>query len=139
MTRYNRNVKFTWMALAGAVLLLAGCNRGLESTEAVRQGIIDHLATRSGLDVGSMQIDVTSVNFRKDEADATVSFRPKGGGGGAPMQMNYTLERKDNRWVVKTRRDSGANPHGGMPGQQPGAMPQGHPPVPPPEPSGTKQ
>ena len=54
-----------------------------------------------------------------------VSFRPKGGGGGAPMQMNYTLERKDNRWVVKARRDTGANPHGGMPGEQPGAMPQG--------------
>jgi hypothetical protein len=41
------------------------------------------------------------------------------------MQMQYTLERKGDRWVVKGRRDSGGLPHGGTPG----AMPPGHPPT----------
>jgi hypothetical protein len=43
------------------------------------------------------------------------------------MQMQYTLEKKGGRWVVKGKRESGMSPHnGGTPG---GAMPQGHPPA----------
>lgn len=117
-------MKPVWSAGVVVLSFLAGCNRGIESKEAVRQGIIDHLSSRSGLDVKSMQIDVTSVSFRKDEADAVVSFRPKGApSGNAGMQMNYTLERKGNRWVVKGRRDSGMSPHGGMGNPPAGMMP----------------
>jgi hypothetical protein len=124
------------LGIASAVLaLLCSCHRGIENTEAIRQGVIDHLASRAGLDVGQMQIDITSVSFRKDEADATVSIRPKGStSSGGGMQMNYTLERKDNRWVVKSRREAGS-PHGAG-GEAPagGQLPQGHPPVPEPKP-----
>jgi hypothetical protein len=97
---------------------------------------MDYLAQRTDLNMKMMQVDVTSVSFRQDEADATVSFRPKGAAGGG-MQMRYTLERQDGRWVVKGKGHSGAGqephgkvPPGGMPGagQSPhGAMPGGMP------------
>ena len=115
-----------------AALLLTGCSRGTDNKEAVRQGVLEHLSTRAGLDVKSMQVDVVSVSFRENEADAVVSFRPKGTtDAGAGMQMNYTLEKQGARWVVKAKRDSGASPHGGMPAGTPpgGQMPPGHPPA----------
>lgn len=99
------------------------CGRGIQNEAAVRQGVIDYLSTRSDLNISQMQVDVTSISFRQNEADATVSFRPKGGEASSGMQMRYTLERKSNRWVVKGR---GAGPHGQ---QMPGAPPAGHPPV----------
>ncbi len=139
---YNRTVKLKGLALAAAVLLTLGCSKEIQSKEAVRQAVIDHLSARKGLDVGSMQIEVTSVQFRDKEADATLSFRPKGSTEPeSGMQMNYTLEQQGNRWVVKSRAETGGSPHGGveMPSSPPGetpAMPEGHPPMtaPPPAP-----
>jgi hypothetical protein len=130
------------VVLLFAGILLLGCgNREMQNESAVRQGVLDYLSRRSDLNLNSMQVDVTSVSFRQDEADAVVSFRPKGSGGSG-MQMRYTLERKGNQWVVKGkgRAQTGQAPHGmgqmpGGAGQMPGAMPQGselppgHPPV----------
>ena len=126
---YNQTVKSFLLFLCAGVLFLGGCSRGLETKEAVRQGVIDHLAKRSGINVGSMQVDVTSVSFRGNEADATVSFRAKGGGAGQGMTMNYTLEKKGNAWVVKSRSDAGGSPHGSMGAPGGGQMPSGHPPI----------
>ena len=134
-------------------MLLAGCSKASEDSSAVRQGVIDYLSSRSGLDVNSMDIEVTSVQFHDGQADATVSFHAKGSSDpAAGMQMQYTLERAGNRWVVKNKAGSGAHsgagdsPQGGAmpqsempPGHPPtgampqGAMPQGHPPVSEPE------
>jgi hypothetical protein len=129
-------VKISIGAILAAALLLAGCGRGVDNKEAVRQGVLDHLSTRAGLDLKSMQVEVASVSFRQNEADAMVSFRPKGAtDASAGMQIQYTLEKKGNRWVVKGKRDSGTAPHGGAPGSMPGgsmpggAMPPGHPPA----------
>ena len=146
--RYNQEVKQVVLLLAG-LAVLAGCNRGgIENKEAVRQGVIDYLAGRTSLNISSMDVSVTSVTFKGDEADATVTFAPRGAtGAGQGMSMRYTLERKGNRWVVKGRGDSGnhgrgmgadpANPHSAMPPMPGGAgspspsgeMPPGHPPV----------
>jgi hypothetical protein len=113
----------------------------METKEAVRQGVVDHLSSRTGLSVASMQIDVLSVEFRGKEAVAMVSFKPKGGGEG--MQMPYTLERKGDRWIVKGRPGSGSgNPHGGaaMPDNSGSmGMPAGHPPLPKTAPPETKK
>jgi len=84
-----------------------------------------------------MDVGVTNVIFRKDEADATVSFSPKGSKPGAGMVMHYTLQLQGSRWVVKGRTEAGnphggagsANPHGGM--GDAGALPPGHPAIPP--------
>jgi len=102
---------------------------------------MDYLATRQGLNLGSMNVSVVSMVFRQDEVDATVQFTPKGGNGGG-LSIQYVLQRKGNRWVVKPRAnagknphgDMGANPHGGM--EMPetnGELPPGHPPIPPPD------
>ena len=132
--------------LAPLVLLvaLAGCSRDIRNEQAVRQAVIDYLSSRPGLNVGSMTVNVTSVIFRKDEADATVSFVPKGSGASAGMTIRYVLELKGNRWVVKPRANAGNNPHGAsgpnphgstMPapdgGSPAGTLPPGHPQVPP--------
>jgi hypothetical protein len=134
------------IALLATVLVLAGCSRGVENKEAVRQAVMDYLAKRTNLNMGSMTVEVTSVTFKGNEADATVAFAPKGSGAGSGMSLRYILERQGNRWVVKGR--AGAGGHGaGMPGMQGGAqqmpggagagaqappageMPAGHPPV----------
>jgi hypothetical protein len=118
---------------AAVLAALAGCGGNVHSTEAVRQGVVDHLAARKNLDLdlSSMEVTVTSVSFRENEADATVSFRPKGGGAASGMSMRYTLERKGNRWMVKSKAESGSMPHGsGMQeGGASGQLPAGHPPV----------
>jgi hypothetical protein len=123
------------------ILLLCACGGNIHNAEAVRQGVIDHLSGRKNLelDLSSMDLQVTSVSFRENEADATVSFTPKGGAAAA-MSMRYTLERKGNHWVVKTKSEAGASPHGaGAPEGAPGGgqLPPGHPPVqqPPPAPA----
>ncbi len=118
------------VALVLAALALAACNRGMENKEAVRQGIIDYLANRKNLNVASMNVEVSSVTFKGNEAEATVSFAPKEGGGQG-MTMRYVLEKQGGRWVVKGRGDSGQG-HGGampMPAPAPGQMPPGHPPA----------
>jgi hypothetical protein len=112
---------------------LAACSRDIQNEAAVRQGVMDYLSTRSNLNVSQMQVEVTSVSFRQNEADATVSFRSKGGAATSGIEIRYTLERKGGRWVVKGR---GTGAHGQMP--MPG-MPAGHPPMGPGEPSGTKK
>ncbi len=125
-------------------LALAGCKHDIRNENAVRQGVLDYLASRPNLNLGSMNVQVTSVVLRKDEADAIVSFAPKGATAGGGMTIRYLLERKADRWVVKGRADSGQNPHagagenphGGMtPGETgtapPGTLPPGHPTVPP--------
>ena len=106
---------------------MAACGRGIQNEAAVRQGVIDYLSARRDLNFAQMQVDVTSISFRENEADATVSFRPKGGDASSGMRMQYTLERKGNRWAVKGK---GAGPHGHMPAAMPGGqMPAGHPSV----------
>ena len=116
-------------ALFAAATLLVACSHDIQNTEAIRQGVVEYLKTRTaqtGLDVNMMQVDVTSVSFQRDEAQASVFFRPKNGPESGGMQMNYVLDRKGGKWVVRGRTENGVNPHGVPPG---GAMPPGHPAV----------
>ena len=111
---------------------------------AVKQGVIDHLSTKAALNVDSMDIEVTSVQYEGDTATASVTFQAKGSDDpAAAMQMQYTLEKKGSRWVVEAKQGAGANPHGGMgggggamgnphgamPPAEGGGMPPGHPPT----------
>ena len=127
--------------LAVAALLvcaLGGCNRTSESKEAIRESVINYVSGK--VNVGSMDVDVTSISFKGNEADATVSFRPKGAGPSAGLQMQYTLEQKAGKWVVRDKAQAGGSPHGAIiPGGEPanphggsgatGQMPPGHPPL----------
>ena len=123
-TGYNRRVRIvsTFLLIFG----LAGCHRGVESNDAVRQGVLDYLATK-GMTAAAMDINVSAVKFNGDKADATVSFAAKGTGVGQ-MTIQYHLALRDNKWAVVGRQDAGQHgagqvpPGGAMPG---GAMPGG--------------
>jgi len=127
-----------------AVLFLAGCQKDIQTKDAVRQGVIAYLTQNKNLSVNSMDIDVTQVTFRDKEADAVVMFKPKGGDPASGMSMRYTLERQGSAWVVKKKTDSGGHgasaapmgagsmpmPSGSMPmPSTSGALPPGHPPT----------
>ncbi len=109
--------------------LLCSCSKSLDNKDAIRQGVLDHLSSRKGLDLDlkAMDVEVTNVSFRATEADATVSFRPKGSSGAAVMEMKYTLTRKGDQWAVKSKAEAGANPHT-APAEQ-GGLPPSHPPM----------
>lgn len=123
---YNLNVRIASLLLV--LLSLAACNRGTQSKDAVRRGVLDYLASK-GLNMGGMNVDVTSVQFTGDRAEASVSITAKGVQGGG-MNPVYILEQKDGKWAVTGRKDTpGEAPHGGgamMPGAanpHGGAMP----------------
>ena len=130
-----------FLALLAAILAIGisgGCNRSAGNPEeAVRQGVIDYLAKRANLNVAAMNVAVTSVILRKNEADAVVSITAKGGSAGQGMSMKYTLERQGDHWVVKDKAEAGggphsaagANPHGGAAPPMGGTLPPGHPAV----------
>jgi hypothetical protein len=132
---YNQVVRILPLLLAA--YLASGCSRPPQNKEAVREAVVQHLASRSGLDVSSMEVEVASVSFRGNEAEALVSFRAKGSTDpSAAMQMRYALESKGRKWLVKGRSEAGGTPHGGQ--GQGGALPPGHPPVENPPPSKPK-
>jgi hypothetical protein len=121
--------------------MLAGCSKNIQTNEAVKQGIVNHLSGNKGLQMSSMDMEVTAVTFKDNLAEATVSFKPKGGAAASGMQMRYTLEKKGDAWVVQKKADSGAGHGATMPstmpgmgapspaGEAPAAMPPGHPPA----------
>lgn len=113
-------MRWAGIAVIFTVLLATGCGGAANTPEAVRRAIVDHLASRPDLDLKGIQVDVASVSFRADEADALVSFRPRSGEGDA-FQMRYSLERKGGRWVVKGKSQVSGMPHGA------GGLPPGHP------------
>jgi hypothetical protein len=118
--------------------LSGGCNRGAGNPEeAVRQGVIDYLSKRANLNVAAMDVAVTSVIFRQNEADAVVAITAKGASPGQGMSMKYTLDRQGDHWVVKDKTEAGgsphsaasASPHGETPPPMGGTLPPGHPAV----------
>jgi|SRR5690349_23707222 len=132
------------------MLLLAACaQKNIENKESIRQAVIEYLKARqaqTGLDMSTMDVNVTAMTFERDTARATVDFRVKGGDAG--MQFNYTLDRKGDKWVVQGRQDSGQGHGGVLPGADPGTgaspnapgqLPPGHPSVPVPQPTSPKQ
>lgn len=110
-------------------LTLAACSRkDIDNKDAVKAAIVEYLSARSketGLDPQRMDINVNAVAFERDTARATVSFTVKGTDSG--MQLNYTLARSGNKWVVKSK-DATTGPHP-LAEPQSGVLPEGHPPV----------
>lgn len=123
-----RKINLTLLAAFG--ILSCSSSANLNSKDAVRQAVIEHLSARKGLDLdmNSMELDVGDVSFRANDAEATVSFRPKGSQTAA-MTMKYSLIREGDKWKVKPRAPGeGGNPHGTA--APPAAeLPPGHPPM----------
>jgi hypothetical protein len=113
-----------------AILLVTGCGSGIRTKQKVQEAILERLQTRSGLDLNSLDVTTTSVSFDKNLAFATVAFHPKGDSNvNSGMVMRYTLEDRDNKWVIVKVGDSQG--HAGMRGMGSGAdqLPPGHPAV----------
>jgi hypothetical protein len=102
------------------LLSLAACNRGTQNKDAVRQGVLDYLASK-GLNMGGMDVNVTSVQYNGDHAEAQVSITAKGGAQGTGMTPVYVLEQKGGKWAVTGRKDAGGPQHGAAPAVAPGA------------------
>jgi hypothetical protein len=115
-------------AVFAALLSLAACHHGDRDhdRDAVRQGVIDHLASSSlGLNMAGMDVAITEANINGGQADVTAAITPKGGPAANGMSMKYHLEQRDNKWVVTGRQNTGGGaPHGAM-APAAGAMPAG--------------
>jgi outer membrane murein-binding lipoprotein Lpp len=119
-------------ALLVLAVLLAGCSKNIQNEEAVRSAVIEYLnarAPQTGLDMSAMTVQVATMSFEKDSARVTVSVAPKGLKGG--MQINYDLDRKGDKWVVRPN----ASPHMTPAPNGSEALPPGHPSV---SPSGSQ-
>lgn len=108
---------------AAVLLLIAGlaaCQRGNQSNDAVRQGVLDYLSQTVKLNLAAMDVKVDSVTFDGNKAKAAVSISLKG--NSTPMMSKqYELEQKDGKWVVTGRSGDAAGhgatmPEGAMPG-----------------------
>jgi hypothetical protein len=111
---YNRIVRS--VAVFVVLLSVAACNRGNRSVEAVRQGVMDHLASSSlGLNMSGMDVSLTDVHINGNQADVTASVTPKGAPAANGMSIKYHLEQRNSKWVVTGRQDAGGGaPHGAM-------------------------
>jgi hypothetical protein len=120
-------------------LCLAGCQHGgANNDDAVRQGVIDHLQ-QAKFDMAAMDVKIAAVDYKGQQADASVAITLKGKADAPPMNFKYHLEHQATKWVVVGMAqdsahggaaggsDSGAtNPHGGaMPPAAGGGDPHG--------------
>jgi len=107
-----------------AALCLAGCSKNIDTPEAVKEGVLKDIAKK--VDVQAMDVNVDSVSFREKEADAKVSFKPKGAPASQSITMTYSLERDGDEWRIKSRNmQAHEQQQPSAPGQP--AMPPGHP------------
>lgn len=111
---------FVVTALLGA-LTLGGCAKKTDTPEAVKEGILRDIS--KNFDVSSMDVNVDSVSFRDNEADAIVSYSLKGSKDPSSMMtMKYLMERhSDGKWYIKSRYS------GNTSGGDNNALPAGHP------------
>ena len=112
--------------LAVLLTLLLGCSKNIQNEAAVRSAVIEYLnarAPQTGLDMSAMTVQVAAMSFERDSARVTVSVAPKGVEGG--MRINYDLDRKGDKWVVRPN----ASPHITAAPDASQALPPGHPSV----------
>jgi hypothetical protein len=119
-----------------SLISLLGCKARTDDTQGIRDGVVKHIASLQGLDINRMQIDVVKATVDGNQAQAQVEIRPKSEQSGtASMQLNYSLEKRGDEWVVVKSQAAGgtldhpvggAMPSGTTPG---GALPPGHPAV----------
>lgn len=149
--------RFRIVALIMAVAICCGCKHAPSDADAMRTGILQHLANMKTLNPGAMDLAIDRVTYEGSQAHVFVTFRPKTGGPpGAAMQIAYLMEKRDSGWsVVKTEGVGGgiSHPGDGVPPNTPpgqpgvggdtpnfrdltspaggatGGLPPGHPPV----------
>jgi len=128
---------FLAVLLGATALLSVACKSKTDDKEAIRAGVIKHLAALNMLNLNNMDVNVTQATVNGNQAQAQVEIRAKGGdSSGNAMQIGYALEKRGEEWVVlKSTGMGGGMQHPGpgeapQAGTAPGAMPPGHPNVP---------
>jgi hypothetical protein len=142
-------------AAIGLVVLFAGCKKQESDADGIRSGINQHLAALKTINLGAMDMNITSFSVRGNQAQAQVEFKPKTGAPqGAGMQVAYSLEKQNGQWFVQTTMSAGGSIQHPAPGENPpmnaaspstgslpnfrelvpgggssGAVPPGHPPI----------
>jgi hypothetical protein len=108
------------------LMTAAGCHKAQPTpADAIREGIQQHLRTLNTLNLSAMDINITNISINQNTAQAQAEFVPKTGApAGAAMRVSYSLEKRNDAWVVvKTgalggaieHPDPGANPHSQAP------------------------
>lgn len=129
-------MKFITVGVLSFAALVGCSSRNIDTIDAVKQGVVRDIA--KNINVSAMDVNVVSVSFRDKEADAVVSFAPKGMPATQGLTMTYTMERKGSEWHIKSRAESDLQKHaaqapaGGMTGTAPegsSQLPPGHPPM----------
>jgi len=123
------NRAFLAALLSAFLLLTGGCKSNADNKDAIRDGVVKHIAGMNGLNVNNMTVTVTKATFNGDKAQADVDIRAKNGDPGAPaMQLSYELQKQGDEWVVLKGQARGGMQHptaGEMPPS--GTLPPRHP------------
>ena len=123
------NRAFLATTLGALLVLSSGCKSKTANNDAIRDGVVKHIASMSGLNVNNMTVTVTQAAINGDTAQASVEIRAKNSDPSAPpMQLVYQMQKQGNEWVVVKGQPTGGMQHpaqGEMPPQ--GNLPPGHP------------
>jgi hypothetical protein len=123
----NRAMFASFLGLA--LLFTCACKTKTDEKEAIRAGVLKHLAAMQGLNVPNMEVNVTQYTVTGNEATAQVEIRAKGGdNAGGSMNLAYTLEKRGDEWAVIKGVPAGGTIQHPASGEMPtGPMPPGHP------------
>ena len=106
------NRAFLAALLSGFLLLAGGCKSKTENKDAIRDGVVKHIAEMKGLNVNNMTITVTKATINGDKAQADVDIRAKNSDPSAPaMQLTYDLQKQGDEWVVLKGQPTGGMQH----------------------------
>jgi hypothetical protein len=117
------------ISLGVALFAAGGCKSKSDEKNAIRDGVVKHIAAMQGLNVNNMNITVTQTNIHGDTADASVEIRAKNGDASAPpMQLSYQMQKQGQEWVVIKGQPTGGMQHPSA-GEAPPQvdLPPGHP------------
>jgi hypothetical protein len=96
--------------LGAALLFTAGCKAKPDEREALRLGVVRHLAAVQGLNMPNMEINIKQFSVNGDQATAQVEIRAKGAEAAAgSMQLAYSLEKRGDEWIVVKRAAAGGS------------------------------
>jgi hypothetical protein len=118
--------------LSALLLFTVACKSKPDEKEAIRTGVLKHLAAMQGLNVPNMVVTVTQYSVNGNQATAQVEIRAKSGeNSGGSMNLSYNLEKRGDEWAVIKGAPAGGTIQHPAPGEMPsggtGVMPPGHP------------
>lgn len=115
-------------AFLAMVLLTVSCKSERDNNDALRNAVVKHIGSMSGLNVNNMTITMTQATVHGDQAEAKVDIRAKDSDPTAPaMHLLYDMQKQGKDWVVVKVQPLGGMQHP-APGEVPAAdIPPGHP------------